>query len=76
MSKEKILSEAQSRLKNLSKYKISIANDFMKMLEEKESKSATDELLKIPGFYEKFIKATEQMKAGELYDFETIKRNV
>ena len=38
MSKEIILNEAQKRLKNLSKYKIAIANDFMKLLDEKESK--------------------------------------
>jgi len=76
MSKEKILIEAQRRLKSLTKYKIAIANDFLKMLDEKESKEATEELLKIPGFYEKFINARKHLETGEVFDFEEIKRNV
>jgi len=76
MSKETILIEAQQRLKGLTKYKIAIANDFLKMLDEKESKEATEELLRIPGFYEKFIKARKQLEMGQVFDFEAIKRNV
>jgi hypothetical protein len=76
MSKDKILIEAQRRLKGLTKYKISIANDFLKMLDDKDSKEATDEFLEIPGFFENFIKAKEQIKEGEVYEFRNIRRNV
>jgi hypothetical protein len=76
MSKEKILIEAQKRLKGLTKYKISIANDFIKLLDGEDSKEATDELLRIPGFYDKFIKAKGQIRKGEVVDFDAIKRNV
>jgi hypothetical protein len=76
MNKEKLLNRVTNRLKKLNTYKISLTNDFLDFLEKDSNDKATDELLSIPGFYENYLKAIEEVKKGKIVDFNSIKVEV
>jgi hypothetical protein len=75
MTKTQILKEVQTQLRGLSIEKLLLAKDFLIFLKEKELNQATRELLNIPGFYEKFLLARQQIEGGELVNFEDVRRH-
>ncbi|HED05294.1 MAG TPA: hypothetical protein ENI61_01260 [Ignavibacteria bacterium] len=75
-SKSKILPEAERRLKNLSRERLIVANDFLSYLENRESSEATEELLNLPGFEESFHNAVQQADSGKVIRFDTVRRDV
>jgi hypothetical protein len=73
MNKTKLINKVTSKLKRLNTYKISLANDFLDVLESKGRYKPSEELFNTPGFYEKYLKALEETKKGKLVDFNSIK---
>jgi len=71
-----LLQEARERLQRLSLERLRVAADFLAYLEEKEENEATEELLKIPGFLERYREAMRQADAGEVVSFDSIGPNV
>lgn len=76
LEKEKLIQKAEGRLRRLSREKLRVADDFLAYLEEKEENMATQELLNIPDFEERFKQAVQQEKSGEVYRLDDIRRNV
>ncbi|MFH1927130.1 MAG: hypothetical protein ABIK79_03000 [Chloroflexota bacterium] len=48
----------------------------MAYLEEREEREATEELLRLPGLEAAFLRAAQQVEAGEVVHFEDIRRDV
>ncbi|BAZ15746.1 hypothetical protein NIES4071_76180 [Calothrix sp. NIES-4071] len=71
-----MLQEAQERLLRLSPDRLRVVVDFIGYLEEREENEATSELLNIPGFKEKLQRAKQQVQAGEVVKFDSIRRHV
>ena len=75
-SKTKILPEVKRRLRNLSRERLIVANDFLSYLENRESSEATEELLNLAGLEEAFHTAVQQADRGEVVKFDSIRRDV
>ena len=71
-----ILTEAEYRLRSLSRERLRVANDFLAYLQEREENEATAELLRVPGFEAAFLRAVEQVAGGKVVRFEDIRRDV
>jgi len=76
IEKEKLIQKAEGRLRRLSREKLRVADDFLAYLEEKEENMATQELLNIPDFEERFKQAVQQAKSGKVSRLDDIRRNV
>ena len=76
MTEQKILAEAEQRLKTLSPERLRTANDFLAYLQEREENEATAELLRISGFQEVFQKALVQVKEGDVVRFDDVRSDV
>ena len=76
MTEQKILAEAEQRLKTLSPGRLRTANDFLAYLQEREENEATAELLRISGFQEVFQKALVQVKEGDVVRFDDVRSDV
>ena len=70
------LEEAKRRLERLSPDRLRVASDFLAYLEEREQSEATEELLNIPGFEERFRRAVQQVEEGRIVRFEDVRRDV
>lgn len=70
------LEEAKRRLERLSPDRLRVASDFLAYLEEREQSEATEELLNIPGFGERFRRAVQQVEEGRIVRFEDVRRDV
>lgn len=64
------------RLKNLSKDKLTVADDFLAYLEEREDNAATRELLSIPGFKAALKRAEHQAVTGKTVKWTKVRRDV
>jgi len=71
-----LLQNAKDRLRRLSPDRLRVANDFLAYLEEREENEATQELLSLTGFEAAFLRAVQQVEAGEVVRFEDIHRSV
>ncbi|MBE0411809.1 MAG: hypothetical protein IBX69_18940 [Anaerolineales bacterium] len=76
LDKEKLIKKAEGRLRRLSREKLRVAEDFLAYLEEKEETIATQELLNIPDFEERFQQAAQQAKSGKITRLDDIRRDV
>jgi len=65
---------AKSRIDNLSEDRLQVADDFLAYLEERESNEATEELIRIPGFAQKFEQARRDVEAGRFTPVKDLKR--
>lgn len=70
------LEQAKRRLERLSPDRLRVASDFLAYLEEREQSEATEELLNIPGFEERFRRAVQQVEEGRIVRFEDVRRDV
>jgi hypothetical protein len=64
--------QARRRLDGLSREHLLVADRFLGWLEDRESIEATEELLSIPGFLERFQAACREADEGKLTAFEEI----
>ena len=64
--------QARRRLDGLSRDHLLVADHFLAWLEDRESISATEELLAIPGFLDAFRKAKQEEAEGKLVPLENI----
>ncbi|MBE9087523.1 MULTISPECIES: hypothetical protein [unclassified Tolypothrix] len=71
-----LLEEAQKRLLRLSPEKLRVVSDFIAYLEEREENEATAELLNIPSFEQALQEAMQEVEAGEVVSFDSIRRHV
>jgi hypothetical protein len=71
-----LLRQTQRRLEKLPTKKLALVSDLLQYIEQEPSDAATQELLSIPGFYEKFLAAQEEIRKGRHVDFEQIRRDV
>ena len=74
MTKPELLRRVKRRLSHLSEEHLRVAEHFVAYLEEAESREATEELLRIPGFAEAFAEAQKDVEAGRLTPVEKLKR--
>ena len=72
----RLLSEAQERLRNLSPERLRVASDFLAYLQEREENEATEELLAIPGLDAALQHALAQADCGDTVRFADIRRDV
>jgi len=66
--------EAKQRIDALSRERLSVALDFLRYLEERESGEATEELLRIPGFLAALRKGEQDVAAGRITPVEKLRR--
>jgi len=74
--KSELLRRTQRRLEKLPARKLALVNDILLYIEQEPSDPATQELLRIPGFFEKFLEAAQEVKHERLVDFQRIRRDV
>jgi hypothetical protein len=74
MSTTELREAAKRHIDNLSDDRLLVATDFLAYLDERESKEATEELLKIPGLLDELKRAEEDAAAGRLTRMEDLKR--
>ena len=71
-----LLRDMTRRLGRLSPDRLRVADDFVAYLAEREESEATEELLRLPGLEAAFLRAAQQVEAGEVVPFEDIRRDV
>ena len=71
-----LLHSVERRLRRLSLERLRVADDFLAYLEERESDVATQELLSLAEFEDRYHQALEQAENGEVVPFERIRRDV
>jgi hypothetical protein len=64
------------RIDGLSDERLTVADDFLAYLAERESQEATAELLKIPGFLKAFRAAEAELQKGRTVDWRTLRDDV
>jgi hypothetical protein len=67
---------ARQRLASLSPERLQVALDFLAYLEERESSTATDELLRIPGFVDTLKVAEDEAAKAGWADWRKVRRDV
>jgi hypothetical protein len=73
---DKLLSEAEERLRNLSPERLRVASDFLAYLQEREESEATEELLAISGLEAALQNAIAQADCGDTVRFADVRRDV
>ncbi len=76
MSTRELRRQAGQRIKSLSPQRLQVAADFLAYLEERESNLATDELLRIPGFFDEFKKVKKASSKSKLVEWRKVRRDV
>jgi hypothetical protein len=76
MTTNELRRRAKSRIQGLSKERLQVADDFLAYLEERESNAATEELLRIPGFLDRFEKSRRGIAEGKTISLEALKKKV
>ncbi|MGG6267684.1 hypothetical protein ACQ4M3_11500 [Leptolyngbya sp. AN03gr2] len=71
---EALQAQVNSHLNQLSLNGLQTVLDFAAFLLDKESEAATQELLEIPGFAERFAQAQEEISKGQTKTFDQLKR--
>ncbi len=66
--------QAKRRIDALAEERLQVADDFLAYLEERASDEATEELLGIPGFLERFNEAQRQAAAGETVSLKSLQQ--
>lgn len=74
MKTQELRQNLKESIDRLSPERLLVAADFLAYLAESESDEATMELLKIPGFLEKFNQARKDVAAGKVISVEQLKR--
>jgi hypothetical protein len=63
-------------LDQLSSERLNLVADFLAYLADQESEAATQELLSIPGLIESFEKGKQQIAAGQVKNWRTIRTGI
>ncbi len=66
--------QAKRRIQGMSEERLRVADDFLAYLEEREGDEATEELLRIPGFIERFKRAQSEIADGKVVSLKTLQR--
>ncbi|MEA5619764.1 hypothetical protein VB711_18230 [Cronbergia sp. UHCC 0137] len=74
MNTLEIREQIQKYVDQLSPERLLVAADFLAYLADKEDNDATQELLKIKGFKEAFLKAKKNVEEGKVISVEQLKR--
>jgi hypothetical protein len=74
MNATDLRNQAKQYLEQLSPERLQVAADFLAYLSERESNEATQELLEIPGFYQAFTKAKQNVEQGKVASVDQLKR--
>ena len=76
MSTNEMRRQAGARIKSLSPERLQVALDFLAYLEERESKEATEELLRLPGLTDAFRKATKSRAREKPVPWRKVRQDV
>jgi hypothetical protein len=66
--------QVKRRVDSLTEERLKVADEFLAYLEERESREATEELLKIPGFVEAFEEGKKDIAAGRVTPVSKLRR--
>jgi hypothetical protein len=76
MNTLEIRHQIEEYIDRLSPERLKVAADFLAYLAERESQEATEELLKIPNFYESMMRAEAEIPKGSYRNWREIRRDV